>query len=110
MALALVIAGAFAAKIETMVDYTMPVFWFFFMLVGIGLFVLRVRDPATPRPFKVPLYPVTPLIFVATCAYLLYSSLAYVRTGAWVGIGVLAVGGVLLAINLRLGSPALKRT
>jgi amino acid transporter len=80
------------------------------MLVGIGLFVLRARDPATPRPFKVPLYPVTPLIFVATCAYLLYSSLAYVRTGAWVGIGVLAVGGVLLAINLRLGSPALKRT
>ncbi|HTO51451.1 MAG TPA: amino acid permease [Burkholderiales bacterium] len=110
VALALVIAGAFTAKIETMVDYTMPVFWFFFMLVGIGLFVLRVRDPDAPRPFKVPLYPVTPLIFVATCAYLLYSSLAYVRTGAWVGVGVLAVGGVLLAVNLRLGSPALKRT
>jgi len=110
VALALVVAGAFAAKIETMVDYTMPVFWFFIMLVGIGLFVLRVRDPGTPRPFKVPLYPVTPMIFVATCAYLLYSSLAYVRTGALVGIGVLAVGAVLLAVNLRLGSPALKRT
>jgi basic amino acid/polyamine antiporter, APA family len=110
VALALVVAGAFAAKIETMVEYTMPVFWFFFMLVGIGLFVLRARDPDAPRPFKVPLYPVTPLIFVATCAYLLYSSLAYVRTGAWVGVGVLAVGGVLLAVNLRLGSPALKRT
>ena len=110
VALALVVAGAFAAKIETMVDYTMPVFWFFIMLVGIGLFVLRVRDPATPRPFKVPLYPVTPLIFVATCAYLLYSSLAYVRAGAWVGIGVLAVGGVLLAVNLRYHSLALKRS
>ncbi len=110
VALALVVAGAFAAKIETMVDYTMPVFWFFIMLVGIGLFVLRARDPDTPRPFKVPLYPLTPLVFVATCAYLLYSSLAYVRTGAWVGIGVLAVGGILLAVNLRLGSPALKRT
>jgi hypothetical protein len=53
---------------------------------------------------------VTPLIFVATCAFLLYSSLDYVRTGAWVGLGVLAVGGVLLAINLRLAGPALKRT
>ena len=79
----------------------MPVFWFFIMLVGIGLFVLRVREPDTPRPFKVPLYPVTPVIFVATCAYLLYSSLAYVRTGALVGIGVLVIGGVLLALNLR---------
>ena len=109
VALALVVAGAFAAKIETMVEYTMPVFWFFIMLVGIGLFVLRVRDPDTPRPFKVPLYPVTPVIFVATCAYLFYSSLAYVRTGALVGIGVLAIGGVLLALSQRHRVLALKR-
>jgi len=107
VALVLVVAGAFAAKIETMVDYTMPVFWFFIMLVGVGLFVLRVREPDVPRPFKVPLYPLTPLIFVATCAYLFYSSLAYVRTGALLGVAVLAVGGVLLAINLRYGSAAL---
>ncbi len=110
VALALVVAGAFAAKIETMVDYTMPVFWFFIMLVGVGLIVLRVRDPGTPRPFKVPLYPVTPIIFVATCAYLFYSSLAYVRAGAWVGIGVLAIGAVLLAVNLRYRGLALKRS
>ncbi len=110
VALVLVVAGAFAAKIETMVDYTMPVFWFFIMLVGVGLIVLRVRDPHTPRPFKVPLYPVTPIIFVATCAYLFYSSLAYVRAGAWVGIGVLAIGAVLLAINLRYQGLALKRS
>ncbi|HKC43903.1 MAG TPA: APC family permease, partial [Burkholderiales bacterium] len=110
VALALVVAGAFAAKIETMVDYTMPVFWFFIMLVGVGLFVLRVRDPDRPRPFKVPLYPLTPMIFVATCAYLLYSSLAYVRGGALIGVAVLAVGAVLLAVNLRHRSLSLKRS
>jgi amino acid transporter len=87
----------------------MPVFWFFFMLVGIGLFVLRARDPATPRPFKVPLYPVTPIIFVLTCAYLLYSSVAYVKGGAWAGLGVLAVGVVLLALNLGRRAPAAGR-
>jgi APA family basic amino acid/polyamine antiporter len=106
VALALIIAGAFAAQIETMVNYTMPVFWFFIMLVGIGLFVLRVRDPDRPRPFRVPLYPLTPVVFVATCAYLLYSSLAYVTKGAWLGLGVLAVGVVLLAVNLRFGGAA----
>ncbi len=110
VALVLVVAGAFAAKIETMVDYTMPVFWFFIMLVGVGLIVLRVRDPHTPRPFRVPLYPVTPIVFAATCAYLFYSSLAYVRAGAWVGIGVLAIGAVLLAVNLRHRGLALKRS
>jgi amino acid transporter len=110
VALVLVVAGAFAAKIETMVDYTMPVFWFFITLVGVGLIVLRVRDPDTPRPFKVPLYPLTPIIFIVTCAYLFYSSLAYVRTGAWVGVGVLAIGVVLLAVNLRHRGLALRRS
>ncbi|MFT4100836.1 MAG: amino acid permease [Burkholderiaceae bacterium] len=106
VSLVLVVAGAFTDRIETMVNYTMPVFWFFFMMVGIGLFVLRRRDPRTPRPFRVPLYPVTPLIFIATCAYLLYSSLAYVGSGAWFGAGVLAVGAVLLAFDRGRPGPA----
>jgi len=84
-----------------MVDYTMPVFWFFFMMTGVGLFVLRYKDPHTPRPFKVPLYPLTPLVFVATCAYLLYSSLAYVGGGAQLGAGVLIAGALLLLFNMR---------
>lgn len=100
-ALLLIIAGAFTDKIETMVNYTMPVFWFFFMLVGIGLIVLRVRDPGAERPFRVPGYPLTPLLFIATCAWLLYSSLAYVRNGAWVGFGVLVLGALLLASGTR---------
>jgi amino acid transporter len=95
-ALALVLAGAFTDQVKTMIEYTSPVFWFFFMMVGVGLFVLRARDPGAARPFKVPLYPLTPVIFVLTCAYLLYSSLAYVKGGAWAGVAVLAVGLVLL--------------
>ncbi|MBX0331620.1 amino acid permease [Pontibacter sp. HSC-14F20] len=84
---------------ETMVEYTAPVFWFFLLLVGIALFVLRRKEPGRPRPFKVPLYPVLPLIFCFTSAYLFYSSLMYTGLGALVGIGVLVVGVlVLLAI------------
>ena len=44
-------------------EYTAPVFWLFFLLVGVSLFVLRRRDPDLPRPFRVPLYPVLPLLF-----------------------------------------------
>ncbi|PKV62663.1 APC family permease [Pontibacter ramchanderi] len=84
---------------ETMVEYTAPVFWFFLLLVGIALFVLRRKEPDRPRPFKVPLYPILPLIFCFTSAYLFYSSLMYTGLGALVGIGVLVVGVlVLLAI------------
>jgi amino acid transporter len=98
ISLALVSLGLITRKgFETIVEYTAPVFWLFFLLVGIALFVLRRKEPNAERPFRVPLYPVTPLIFCMTSAYLLYSSLAYTGLGALVGVAVLFVGALLLA-------------
>jgi basic amino acid/polyamine antiporter, APA family len=97
LALLLVALGAFARRgFETAVEYTAPVFWLFFLAVGVALFVLRRRDPDRPRPFRVPLYPLTPLIFCATNLYLLWSSLAYTGAGALLGVAVLALGAILL--------------
>jgi amino acid transporter len=111
VALALVGLGTMTAKgLETMVEFTAPVFWFFFTLAGASLIVLRNREPNALRPFRVPLYPVLPLVFCACTAYLLYSSLAYTGWGARIGVAVLAVGAVLLAVNLRHRRVALKRS
>src|SRR5438445_183812 len=102
IALALVVFGAFQnAGFKGLVEYSLPVFWGFFMLTGVALFVLRVKERGAPRPFRVPGYPVVPGIFVLTCAYLLYSSLAYHRTHALVGLGVLAVGAAVMLFANR---------
>ncbi len=85
--------------LQAMIDYTAPVFWFFFLLVGIGIMVLRNREPNLERPFKVPLYPLLPLILCAMCAYLLYSSLEYAKTGAVAGVGVVLFGIAPLALS-----------
>jgi len=65
------------------------------IIVGI-LFVLRRKDPAAVRPFRVPLYPLTPALFCVASAYMLWSSVAYTRLGALAGIAVLLVGVVVL--------------
>ena len=97
-ALALVVFGAsLRAGFQTMVDYTAPVFWSFFLLCTLALIVLRRKEPHTPRPFKVPLYPLLPLLFAAVCAYMLWSSIVYVKAGALAGVGVLVLGALLLA-------------
>ena len=83
---------------ETIVEYTAPVFWFFFLMVGFSLFILRYKEPHAERPFRVPLYPVTPIVFCITSAYLLYSSVVYTGLGALVGIGVLLAGVVVLVL------------
>jgi basic amino acid/polyamine antiporter, APA family len=100
LALGLVVFGAFAqAGFKGLVEYSLPVFWGFFLLTGIALFVLRSKEPNAPRPFRVPLYPVVPAIFVLMCAYLLWKSLEYHRVHAFVGLGVLAVGAVLMLLT-----------
>jgi APA family basic amino acid/polyamine antiporter len=63
-ALALVgLGAALGSGFKAMVEFTAPVFWLFFLLTGLSLFVLRRREPQMPRPFRVPLYPVLPLLF-----------------------------------------------
>jgi len=110
IALGLVLLGTLTHEgekgFETMTAYTSPVFWFFFLLSGIALFVLRQREPNTSRPFRVPGYPITPLIFCTVCAYLLYSSVTYASSqaysiGAVVGITVMAIGVPVLLFVRR---------
>jgi len=100
IALALVVFGAATRNgFQSMVDYTAPVFWFFLFLVGVSLFVLRHREPDRALPFRVPLYPVTPALFCATCLYMLYSSVAYTGSGALIGIAVVLAGLPLVFVN-----------
>ncbi|MCV2421370.1 APC family permease [Paucibacter sp. DJ2R-2] len=97
VALALVGMGALTRDgFSTLVDYLSPVYWAFMSLSALALIVLRRREPLAPRPFRVPLYPWLPLAFAASSLYVLWSSVVYVKAGALVGLGVLALGLPLL--------------
>jgi len=99
VALVLVLMGTVTrAGFVTMVEFTAPVFWLFFLLAGASLVVLRIREPAVPRPFKAPLYPFLPVIFCLTCLYMLQASLAYTGIGALAGVGVLFMGAVVAVL------------
>ena len=67
----------FFGGFETLVAGSAPIFWLFFLLTSLAVVVQRVRDPKQPRPFRVPGYPVTPLLFAGTCGFMLYSSVTY---------------------------------
>lgn len=103
-AIALVLVGVGAISrngFRTMVEYTSPVFWLFMTLVAVSLFVFRRREPGRNLAYRVPLYPITPVIFAATCLYMLYSSLVYAGNGAWIGACVLLAGTPLLLLNRK---------
>lgn len=89
---------------ESMVKFTTPVFWFFLLLVGVGLFVLRYREPDVTRPYRVPGYPVTPVLFCLSSLFMVYSSLAYAVTNqSWEALW--AVGILLLGLFFCVYDP-----
>lgn len=88
---------------ETLLAATAPVFWTLFLAVGVALVVLRRRNPARERPFSVPFYPLPPLIFCATCLFMLYASLDYAKWLALLGAAPVAVGAVIYLAGRRRG-------
>lgn len=103
ISIALVILGMQEGDgFSTMVEFTAPVFWGFLFLVGVGVMWLRQTDPLTPRPFKVPLYPLLPLVFCAACAWLNYASISYAISQKAIHVsGWLIATGVLAWLLLR---------
>ena len=80
---------------EVLVTSTAPVFWAFFLLSGAAVIVLRIREPALPRPFRTPLYPLPVLIFCASSGYMLYASVAYAGWLTLIGAVPVSVGVVV---------------
>lgn len=106
LALALIGFGALEKDgFEAMVEFTAPVFWGFLTLTGAALIVLRLRDRDAARPFRVPLYPLTPLAFIAVCGFLFWSSVSYAasRNALHVCVLVMAVGAVAWALTRSRG-------
>ena len=105
IALALIGVGSLnRGGITSAIDYLSPVFWFFFLGVGVALFVLRAKEGEAIRPFRVPLYPITPLLFCLSAAAMLYSSVSFTGIGATLGMTILALGVPFLFVRRRPAS------
>jgi amino acid transporter len=61
-----------------------------FSVVALGIIVLRRREPNLPRPFKVPGYPVTPILTIAVCGYVLSGlhGVTWLIFGTWMLVTV----------------------
>ena len=70
---------------------------FAFILVSLGVIVLRKKQPERPRSFRVPLVPLVPLLAIGCCLILMMGLplLTWLRFFAWLLIG--------LAIYFRFG-------
>ncbi len=69
------------------------------MLAVIGVFVLRVRQPDLPRPYRTWGYPVTPLIFLVISTWMLVFTWQQHRQESLAGLGTLLLGLLLYFVS-----------
>jgi APA family basic amino acid/polyamine antiporter len=85
-----VAAVAAIANINEIVELTNIGTLFAFVLVCIGIVILRKTDPDRPRVFRTPLVPLVPLLGIAMCAYLMLGlpTVTWIRFGVWLLVGM----------------------
>jgi APA family basic amino acid/polyamine antiporter len=77
-------------SIDEMVDLTNIGTLFAFILVCLGILILRKRDPGRRRAFRTPLVPLVPVLGVLSCAYLMLGLpwITWVRFALWLVVGI----------------------
>lgn len=92
-AAALIIAkGGDKDAFERLFSYAIFGMWLFYGLSALAVIVLRWREPALPRPFRTPGYPLVPVAFVLVSAAFCVNMLISKPTDTGLGVLIMAVG------------------
>jgi len=77
-------------NIDEMVDLTNIGTLFAFVLVCIGVMILRHREPDRPRGFRTPFVPIIPILGIISCIYLMLGlpGITWLRFGGWLILGI----------------------
>lgn len=89
------------SSFSSLLDYSGSASWIFYALVGSIVIRLRITQPDIERPFKVPLYPLPPLLLCALSLFLITSSLLQSPLYTCLGLGLVAVSYPVWLIKCR---------
>ena len=97
-AFAIIALGAWSAvlalvgRFQQLISYAMFVAWIFYGLGAASIFVYRRKFPDMPRPYRVPGYPWTPLLFVAVAFALVVNVIASSPKSSLLALSFVAIG------------------
>jgi APA family basic amino acid/polyamine antiporter len=101
-AMLLAVSGTF----EQLLTYVVFIGWIFYALGAWSVFPYRKREPHAPRPFRVPGYPVTPVVFVLSAAAIVVNTLVAQPVRGAIGLAVVLLGSPAYLLWRRRGTVA----
>ena len=75
-----------------LLDYVIFTVLIFYILTIAAIFVLRVRQPELPRPYRAFGYPVLPVLYIALALFICVVLLIYKPLYSWPGLGIVLPG------------------
>ncbi|WP_150131724.1 amino acid permease [Clostridium sp. JN-1] len=82
----------FSGKFDQLTDLLIFVIWIFYTMTFVAVIVLRKKQPDLYRPYKVPLYPVVPIIAILGGFYIVFNTLFTQPLNAGLGLGLTLIG------------------
>jgi APA family basic amino acid/polyamine antiporter len=95
---------AVIGRFEQLLAYVVFVGWIFYALGAAAVIVLRRTRPDAERPFKVPGYPVTPILFVLAAIAIVGNTIYTNPLRAAIGLGVVFLGAPAYMVWRRRGA------
>lgn len=93
----LVLSGTF----DQLTDMLIFAAFFFYGATALGVFLLRIREPNMPRPYKVWGYPIVPALFILFCIALIV--VTFITTDPNHSLGIEISKGVYIARDAGIG-------
>ena len=112
-AFALLAAGIWSAILaasgtfDVLLQYVVFVGWLFYSLGGLAVLALRRSRPEAARPFRVPGYPVTPILFVLSGLAIVINTVVQAPQKGLIGLGATAAALPIYLIWRRLAPPSI---
>lgn len=97
-AIAVVASGLWAAVLaatgtfQQLLTYVVFIGWMFYALGAAAVIALRRKQPEAVRPFRVPFYPLTPLLFILAAIGIVASTIVAQPMQSAIGIGMVLLG------------------
>jgi APA family basic amino acid/polyamine antiporter len=92
---------ALSGTFDQLTDAVVFASWLFYALNAGSVLMLRRREPDRERPFRVPGFPVVPVVFVALAILLIANTIWTSPGPSALGLGMTALGGAVYAVFLR---------
>ena len=92
---------ALGSFIDT-VMYTAAAVYLFYLASSVALVVLRIKDPATPRPFRATGYPIPTIVFSLVCLFLIVAAVDYRPVMAIASFAVILLGLPAFLLSERM--------